>query len=307
MRVLAWICVCSTCAALVPLEPFGVPRRAAPLAAGKRKGLPPYTPLPEIMTSAAVDLLLKLNLLGKVLTWMDSMILTEEQHAEIDRRRQERWGGRPPPWVNALRESLGLPMNTTDRPGELGSMQKLGSLPNEGELGSMQKLGFLPNEAKLPHKAYQSESPPRAPERQLDPETNQQQSDQLYRELLVRMGQREQASALEGVGRLEQLSTSERYHAVEAAHQAFTRLDQEFDRLERSEPPTDGELQAARSLRMRLGEAFEHWGDMVEKLNELVGNEEELRDLKFTRARFALMYGRLDTRARLERAFLDES
>ena len=217
MRVLAWICVCSTCAALVPLEPFGVPRRAAPLAAGKRKGLPPYTPLPEIMTSAAVDLLLKLNLLGKVLTWMDSMILTEEQHAEIDRRRQERWGGRPPPWVNALRESLGLPMNTTDRPGELGSMQK---------------LGFLPNEAKLPHKAYQSESPPRAPERQLDPETNQQLSDQLYRELLVRMGQREQASALEGVGRLEQLSTSERYYAVEAAHQAYTRLEQEFDRLE---------------------------------------------------------------------------
>eukprot|EP00964_Phaeocystis_antarctica_P038726 scaffold22146_cov69-Phaeocystis_antarctica.AAC.6 len=176
-----------------------------------------------------------------------------------------------------------------------------------GELGSMQKLGFLPNEAELPHKAHQAESPPRAPERQLDPETNQQLSDQLFRGLLVRMGQREQASALEGVGRLEQLSSAERYHEVEAAHKAFTRLDQEFDRLEQSEPPTDGELQAARSLWMRLGEAYEHWHDMLEKLHELEGNEEKLSSLKVERARDILMYGRLGTRAHLERAFLDES
>ena len=122
----------------------------------------------------------------------------------------------------------------------------------------------------------------------------------------MRMGQREQASALEGVGRLEQLSSAERYHAVEAARKAFTRLDQEFDRLEQSEPPTDGELQAARSLWMHLGEAFEHWQDMLEKLYELEGNEEKLRTLKVRTCRRLLRHGRLDTRARLERAFLDE-
>ena len=124
----------------------------------------------------------------------------------------------------------------------------------------------------------------------------------------MRMGQREQASALEGVGRLEQLSSAERYHAVKAAYKAFTRLDQEFDRLEQSEPPTDGELQAAWSLGMRLGEAFEHWQDMLEKLHELEGNEEELRTAKADHARIIQMHGgRQDTRARLERAFLNES
>ena len=311
MRTLAWICVCSTSAALVPLEPFGVPRRAAPLgSAGKRL---PYTPLPKIMTSAAVNLLQKveLNLLEKWIIWLDSQIETEEQKAESDRRRQARWDRRRE-YDDQLRESFGMNpiifpelipeliisqlrtivpigLNTADRPGE-----------------SMQKLGFLPNEAELPHKAYQSESPPRAPERQLDPETNQQLSDQLYRGLLLRMGQREQASALEGVGRLEQLSSAERYHAVKAAYKAFTRLDQEFDRLEQSEPPTDGELQAARSLWMHLGEAFEHWQDMLEKLYELEGNEEKLRTLKVRTCRRLLRHGRLDTRARLERAFLDE-
>ena len=59
---------------MVPLEPFGVPRRAAPLGrAGKPKGLP-YTPLPKIMTSAAVNLLQKANLLEKLLNWMDSAL-----------------------------------------------------------------------------------------------------------------------------------------------------------------------------------------------------------------------------------------
>ena len=70
---------------------------------------------------------------------------------------------------------------------------------------------------------------------------------------------------------------------------------------------TDGELQATRSLWMRLGEAYEHWRDMLEKLHELEGNEEKLRTLKVERARDILMHGRLDTRAHLERAFLDES
>ena len=50
---------------MVPLEPFGVLRRAPLGSAGKRKGLP-YTPLPEIMASAAVNLLEKANLLEKV-------------------------------------------------------------------------------------------------------------------------------------------------------------------------------------------------------------------------------------------------
>jgi len=257
----------------------------------------------------------ELNLLEKWIIWLESQIETEEQKAERDRRRQARRDQRrekddqlresfgmnpiifpeliPELIISQLRTIVPIGLNTADRPGEFGSMQK---------------LGFLPKEAELPHKAYlQSESPPRAPERQLDPETNQQLSDQLYRGLLVRMGQREQASALEGVGRLEQLSSAERYHEVEAAHKAFTRLDQEFDRLEQSEPPTDGELQAARSLWMRLGEAYEHWGDMLEKLHELEDNEEKLRSLKVERARDTLMHGRLDTRAHLERAFLDES
>ena len=316
MRTLAWVCLCSTSAALVPLEPFGVPRRAAPLgSAGKPKGLP-YTPLPKIMTSAAVNLLQKANLLEKVLNWMDSA-LTEEQKAERDRSRQAR-RDQCREYDDQLRESFGMnPIIFPELIPELIISQLrtvvfrepigLNTTDPPGELGSMQKLGFLPNEAELPHKAHQAESPPRAPERQLDPETNQQLSDQLYRGLLVRMGQREQASALEGVGRLEQLSSAERYHEVEAAHKAFTRLDQEFDRLEQSEPPTDGELQAARSLWMRLGEAYEHWHDMLEKLHELEGNEEKLSSLKVERARDILMYGRLDTRAHLERAFLDES
>merc|ERR1712194_391613 len=81
----------------------------------------------------------------------------------------------------------------------------------------------------------------------------------------------------------------------------------EFDRLEQSEPPTEGELQAARLLWMRRGEAYELWLDMLEKLHELEGNEGKLRTLKDERARNVQMYGpRLDTRARLERAFLDE-
>merc|ERR1712166_872913 len=173
------------------------------------------------------------------------------------------------------------------------------------------------------HKAYQAESPPRAPERQLDREASQQQlsdqrgvaydvSDQLFRGLsrdqLLQMLPREQASALEGVGRLEPLSSAERYDEVEALRQAFKRLEQEFDRLEQSEPPTEDELQAARLLFMRRGEAFEVWADMLEKLHELEGNEEELRTVKDDRARIIQMHGgRQDTRARLERAFLNES
>ena len=58
---------------------------------------------------------------------------------------------------------------------------------------------------------------------------------------------------------------------------------------------------------MRRGEAYELWADMLERLHELEGNEEELRTLKDQRARYMLTYGRQDTRARLERAFLKES
>ena len=198
-------------------------------------------------------------------------------------------------------------------------------------LGSGWLMNFWGNIFDRPdpsHKAYQAESPPRAPERQLDREASQQQlsdqrgvaydvayhlvSDQLFRGLsrdqLLQMLPREQASALEGVGRLEQLSSAERYDEVEALRQAFKRLEQEFDRLEQSEPPTEGELQTARLLFMRRGEAFEVWADMLEKLHELEGNEEKLRTLKDERARNIQIYGpRLDTRARLERAFLNES
>ena len=64
----------------------------------------------------------------------------------------------------------------------------------------------------------------------------------------------------------------------------------------------------ARLLFMRRGEAFELWADMLEKLHELEGNEEELRTVKDDRARIIQMHGgRQDTRARLERAFLNES
>ena len=201
-------------------------------------------------------------------------------------------------------------------------------------LGSGWLMNFWGNIFDRPdpsHKAYQAESPPRAPERQLDREASQQQlsdqrgvaydvaydvayhvSDQLFRGLsrdqLLQMLPREQASALEGVGRLEPLSSAERYDEVEALHQAFKRLEQEFDRLEQSEPPTEGELQTARLLFMRRGEAFEVWADMLQKLHELEGNEEELRTAKADHARIIQMHGgRQDTRARLERAFLNES
>ena len=58
---------------------------------------------------------------------------------------------------------------------------------------------------------------------------------------------------------------------------------------------------------MRRGEAFELWADMLEKLHELEGNEEELHTVKDEHARSIQMHGRQDTRARLERAFLNES
>ena len=118
----------------------------------------------------------------------------------------------------------------------------------------------------------------------------------------------ERASALEGVGCLEQLSSAERYHEVKRAWEAYERLDQEFRRLiNEKDELTEGEQQAARLLMMRRGEAFEHARDMEEKLHELEGNEEKLRNLKEARARDINMYGRRDSRARLERAFLKES
>ena len=124
----------------------------------------------------------------------------------------------------------------------------------------------------------------------------------------MRMYLQEQAFALEGVGRLEQLSSAERRDEVEAAQLAFERLDDEYYGFKRSKPPTEGEIQAHRLLWMRRGLAFELWLDMREKWLELEGDEEELRALKDRRARKLKTYGpRLDTRARLEMAFLNES
>ena len=303
MRTLVWVCVCSTSAALVPFELFGVPRRTAQLGSAGSD-----TSLPKIVTSAAASTLYNL------------FVLTEEQKAELEKGLQED--------SDRLQES-----RDRTEASRLKMIQAYKSLFDE-ILGSGWLMNFWGNIFDRPdpsHKAYQAESPPRAPERQLDREASQQQlsdqrgvaydvaydvayhvSDQLFRGLsrdqLLQMLPREQASALEGVGRLEQLSSAERYHEVEAVRQAFNRLDQEFDRLEQSEPPTEGELQAARLLWMRRGEAYELWLDMLEKLHELEGNEEKLRTLKDERARNIQTYGpRLDTRARLERAFLDES
>ena len=160
------------------------------------------------------------------------------------------------------------------------------------------------------HKANQAESPPRNPERQPDHEASEQLSEQLsdQRGLLLRMYLQEQAFALEGVGRLEQLSSAERRDEVEAAQLAFERLHKEYYGFKLSKPPTEGEIQAHRLLWMRRGLAFELWLDMREKWLELEGDEEELRALKDRRARKLKTYGpRLDTRARLEMAFLNES
>ena len=303
MRTLVWVCVCSTSAALVPFELFGVPRRTAQLGSAGSD-----TSLPKIVTSAAAS------------TLYNFFVLTEEQKAELEKGLQED--------SDRLQES-----RDRTEASRLKMIQAYKSLFDE-LLGSGWLMNFWGNIFDRPdpsHKAYQAESPPRAPERQLDREASQQQlsdqrgvaydvaydvayhvSDQLFRGLsrdqLLQMLPREQASALEGVGRLEPLSSAERYDEVEALRQAFKRLEQEFDRLEQSEPPTEGELQAARLLWMRRGEAYELWLDMLEKLHELEGNEEKLRTLKDERARNIQIYGpRLDTRARLERAFLDES
>ena len=156
----------------------------------------------------------------------------------------------------------------------------------------------------------QAESPPRNPERQPETSPDHEASEQLsdQRGLLLRMYLQEQAFALEGVGRLEQLSSAERRDEVEAAQLAFVRLDDEYYGFKRSKPPTEGEIQAHRLLWMRRGLAFELWLDMREKWLELEGDEEELRALKDRRARKLKTYGpRLDTRARLEMAFLNES
>ena len=156
----------------------------------------------------------------------------------------------------------------------------------------------------------QAESPPRNPERQPETSPDHEASEQLsdQRGLLLRMYLQEQAFALEGVGRLEQLSSAERRDEVEAAQLAFVRLDDEYYGFKRSKPPTEGEIQAHRLLWMRRGLAFELWLDMRERCLELEGDEEELRALRDRRARKLKTYGpRLDTRARLEMAFLNES
>ena len=300
MRTLVFVWgVCSTSAALVPFELFGAPRRPAPLVSAGSD-----TPLHKIATSAAAS------------TLYNFLVLTEEQEAELEKRQQE----------NADRVQESRDRTEASR---LKMIQAYKSLFDEllGSGWSMNFWGNIFNRPDPSHKAYQAESPPRSPERELDREASQQQlsdqrrvaydvayhvSDQLFRGLsrdqLLQKLPREQASALEGVGRLEPLSSAERYDEVEALHQAFKRLEQEFDRLEQSEPPTEGELQTARLLFMRRGEAFEVWADMLQKLHELEGNEEELRTAKADHARIIQMHGgRQDTRARLERAFLNES
>ena len=58
MRTLVWVCVCSTSAALVPFELFGVPRRTAQLGSAGSD-----TSLPKIVTSAAASTLYNLFVL----------------------------------------------------------------------------------------------------------------------------------------------------------------------------------------------------------------------------------------------------
>ena len=289
MRTLVWVCVCSTSAALVPFELFGVPRRTSPLGSAGSD-----TPRP--VRSAAAKMLNNI------------FVLTEEQK-ESTREALAKEAQEARDRLQETRDRLQGARDRQQEARDKTEASRLRMLKAFDLAFDELRESFWLNIFDRPypsHKAHQAESPPRAPERQLDHEASQQLSDQLFRGL-VRMLPQEQASALEGVGRLEQLSTTERYHEVEAVRQAFNRLDQEFDRLEQSEPPSEGELQAARLLWMRRGEAYELWLDMLEKLHELEGNEEKLSSLKVERARDILMYGRLDTRAHLERAFLDES
>ena len=281
MRTFVWACVCSTSAALVPFEPFGVPRRTSPLGrAGSDMLLP--------VSSAA----------AKTLKTFVVSVLTEEQR-ESTREALAKSAQKAHDEAQEARDRLQKSSEETEA-SRLRMLQAFDLAFDELRESFWRNIFDRPAPS---HKAHQAESPPRAPERQLAHEASQQLSDQLFRGLVPQ----EQASALEAVGRLEQLSTAERYHEVEAVHQAFNLLDQEFDRLKQSEPPSEGELQAARLLWMRRGEAYELWLDMLEKLHELEGNEGKLRTLKDERARNIQMYGpRLDTRARLERAFLDE-
>ena len=72
MRTLVWVCVCSTSAALVPFELFGVPRRTAQLGSAGSD-----TSLPKIVTSAAAS------------TLYNFFVLTEEQKAELEKGLQE--------------------------------------------------------------------------------------------------------------------------------------------------------------------------------------------------------------------------
>ena len=282
MRTFVWACVCSTSAALVPFEPFGVPRRTSPLGrAGSDTLLP--------VSSAA----------AKTLKTFVVFVLTEEQR-ESTREALAKYTQKAHDEAQEARDRYQKSSEETEA-SRLRMLQAFDLAFDELRESFWRNIFDRPAPS---HKAHQAESPPRAPERQLAHEASQQLSDQLFRGLVPQ----EQASALEAVGRLEQLSTAERYNEVEAVHQAFNLLDQEFDRLEQSEPPSEGELQAARLLWMRRGEAYELWLDMLEKLHELEGNEEKLRRLKDVRARNLKTYGpRLDARARLERAFLEES
>ena len=73
MRTLVWVCVCSTSAALVPFELFGVPRRTAQLGSAGSD-----TSLPKIVTSAAASTLYNL------------FVLTEEQKVELEKRESRK-------------------------------------------------------------------------------------------------------------------------------------------------------------------------------------------------------------------------
>ena len=347
--MLLWVCVCSTSAALVPFELFGMLRRKSPLgSSGSDMRLPMrstpavtlYTRLYDWLDEQEAKLekatqqarveeqqarvkaqqaRVKAQQAGVEL--QQARVEAQQARVQLQQAREERKAAFDDLWESIRVNIFGCrdPRHKANQAEQDRLKEK--ELKDQRDLAIVQLFLENPNACTAAdsekakkwlgnrlHAAVvaQAESPPRNPERQPDHEASEQLSDQ--RGLLLRMYLQEQTFALEGVGRLEQLSSAERRDEVEAAQLAFERLDDEYYGFKRSKPPTEGEIQAHRLLWMRRGLAFELWLDMREKWLELEGDEEELRALRDRRARKLKTYGpRLDTRARLEMAFLNES
>lgn len=332
-----WLCACSTTsAALAPFERFGAPQRAALLGGALRASpLRTWSLVPLIKDTLEdkdaseeekeVARKLRSQLLKEMVNLQDSEAAPSPDSAPSDGLPESFNDGHQGAF-GRLRETLQKgPFSRDRRTPEtdrirMHLVEHRSDIPFWRFMAANLLLNVGASLEALHSLLLWVESPTRASQINLDLEANheleaacvkmQASPDRLqdFGDTWGPLVSFERASALEGVGCLEQLSSAERYHEVKRAWEAYERLDQEFRRLiNEKDELTEGEQQAARLLWMRLGEAYEHSRDMNEKLHELEGNEEKLRNLKEARARDIKMYGRLDSRARLERAFLKES